>query len=86
MTELGRVLEEAGMTEVFTIPRARIPVVKFKHAPTGDRAAATIGAGGGRVAAWTSPSFVGLLGTLRDTRTCLLCCPAPQHTVFLSTG
>lgn len=35
ITRLGEQLEQAGMQEVFAIPRARMPVVKFVHAETG---------------------------------------------------
>lgn len=37
ITRLGEQLEEAGMQDVFAIPRARMPVVKFVHAATGMR-------------------------------------------------
>jgi hypothetical protein len=35
ISRLGEQLEEAGMQEVFAIPRARMPVVKFVHPDTG---------------------------------------------------
>lgn len=35
ISRLGEQLEEAGMAEVFAIPRARMPVVKFVHPGTG---------------------------------------------------
>lgn len=35
ITRLGEQLQQAGMQEVFAIPRARMPVVKFVHPGTG---------------------------------------------------
>jgi hypothetical protein len=35
ISRLGEQLEQAGMQEVFAIPRARMPVVKFVHPDTG---------------------------------------------------
>lgn len=36
ITELGEQLEAAGMMNVFAIPKARMPVVKFEHPHTGE--------------------------------------------------
>lgn len=41
ITRLGEQLEEAGMQEVFAIPRARMPVVKFVHPDTGNNSLAS---------------------------------------------
>jgi hypothetical protein len=35
ISQLGEQLEQAGMLNVFAIPRARMPVVKFEHPDTG---------------------------------------------------
>lgn len=45
ISRLGEQLEQAGMQEVFAIPRARMPVVKFVHPDTGGccRAGLTLG-------------------------------------------
>jgi hypothetical protein len=36
VSHLGEQLKQAGMLEVFAIPRARMPVVKFVHPDTGE--------------------------------------------------
>jgi hypothetical protein len=50
ISQLGEQLEQAGMLNVFAIPRARMPVVKFEHPDTGARAAAAAAA----TAGWTA--------------------------------
>jgi hypothetical protein len=45
ISRLGGQLEQAGMLEVFAIPRARMPVVKFKHPDTGGSCRAPPGRG-----------------------------------------
>lgn len=40
--EIGQLLEEAGMQDVFPIPKARMPVVKFVVSSTGTKADITL--------------------------------------------